>query len=259
MNLIAYWSYIIVVLLMSFIPGFAIASRIRSLNDTERLAIAFCFSFFIVVLLVPLFAIKLDLLARALFLFILLVSLLNLIWYLKKKDFKIKPDMDFKFLLSILIISLVSRFFIQTLWEYPVTGGDWIGHTLFIPYDFDIGKWAPPQDRTPLFNLFIYSHHHLLGTSLFQYWISQIISVVANSVFVLPAYLIAKNVFNDKVAKISAAFMVIVPWLVWQSIYTWPKNLAMYFILLMIYFMFFKKDSKPLSYGLSGLFGALAF
>jgi hypothetical protein len=258
-GIILYWSYISAVLLMSFIPGFAIATRIRSLNNTERLAIAFCFSYIICVLLVPLFAIKLDLLARALFLFILSVSVLSLIWRLRKLDFRIKMSLDFKFLLSILIISLVSKFFIQTLWEYPVSGGDWIAHTLVVPYDFDIGKWAPPQDRTPFFNLLIYSYHHLLGTSLFQYWISQIVSVVANSVFVLPTYLIARNVFNHRVAKISTAFMVIAPWLVWQSIYTWPKNLAMYLIFLMIYFMFFKKDNKPLNYGLSGLFGALAF
>lgn len=179
--------------------------------------------------------------------------------YLLKKRSELKFEINSRIIISILIIGLVLNFFLQTLWEYPVSGGDWIAHTLFIPYDFDSGNWTLPHDRTPFFNLLIYSYHHLLGTSLFQYWISQIISVIANSVFVLPAYLIAKNVFNDKVAKISAAFMVITPWLVWQSIYTWPKNLAMYFILLMIYFMFFKQESKPLSYGLSGLFGALAF
>lgn len=255
MNLIMYWWYISVVFIISFIPGFAIASRFNKLSFTERLAVSFGFSFIVLALMVPFFAFKHDYLAQLIFTGIFVVSL----WYLLKKRSEFKFEIDSRFIILVLIIGLVLKFFLQTLWEYPVTGGDWIAHTLFIPYYFDSGNWTLPHDRTPFFNLLIYSYHHLLGTSIFQYWISQIISVIANSVFVLPAFLIAKNVFNDKVAKISAAFMVITPWLVWQSIYTWPKNLAMYFILLMIYFMFFKKESKPLSYGLSGLFGALAF
>gem|GEM_PF-1341009 len=255
LNLLLYCIYIIVILLISFIPGFAIAGHIKNLSVLEKLSISFGFSYLIIVLITPFFAFKLNFMAQLIFICIMIYSLL----YLIKKRSELKFEINSRILISLLIIGLVLHFFLQTLWEYPVTGGDWIAHTLFIPYDFNSGNWTLPHDRTPFFNLLIFSYHNLLGTSLFQYWISQIISVVANTIFILPAFLIAKNVFNDKVAKISVAFMIITPWLIWQSIYTWPKNLAMYFTLLMVYFMFFKKDSKPLSYGLAGLFGALAF
>ena len=257
MHTLIYWEYILLIFGIAFILGFAIAIRIKNLDITEKLAVSFAFSFLIVVLLTPLFALKLDIFARILFLLISIISL----FYLKKHKQDLKSNYDFVFLIVILIISLVSKFFIQTLWQYPVMGGDWYGHTLIIPYKFNIGDWIPPRDRTPFFNLLIYSYHHLLGTSLYQYWVSQIVSVVANSVFILPAYLIAKKAFGDNIARISAAFMIITPFLVKQAIYTWPKNMAMYFVLLMIYFMFFRDrpEANKMNYGLAGFFGALGF
>jgi hypothetical protein len=242
---------------IAFIPGFAIAARIKQLDITEKLAVSFGFSFLIVVLLTPLFAVKLDIVARVAFVLIVIASLFL---FLKQKQ-DLKLNHDFIFLTLILVISLVSKFFIQTLWEYPVIGGDWYGHTLIRPYMFNIGDWTPPQERTPFFNLLIYSYHHLLGTSLYQYWVSQIISVIVNSVFILPAYLIAKRVFGDNIAKVSAAFMIITPFLVQQAIYTWPKNMAMYFTLLIIYFLFFRGNSgnNELNYGFAGFFAALGF
>jgi len=253
-NVLIYWLYIILVICIAFIPGFAIANRIKNLSDIEQLAISFGFSFLIIILLTPLFAFKLDLVARIIFILIFVISLL----YLKNQKFKLNSEVNF--LTLILIISLVSKFFIQTLWEYPVMGGDWYGHTLIRPYRFDIGDWTPPRDRTPLFNLLIYAYHHLLGTSLYQFWISQIISVVANSVFIVPAYLIAKRVFGNNIARISVAFMIITPFLVENAIYTWPKNMAAYFTLLMIYFLFFSEnENKKLHYTLAGVFSALGF
>jgi len=258
LNVALYWIYIFLIVGIAFIPGFAIATCIRSLSNIERLATSFGFSFLIVILLVPLFAIKLDILARVVFIAILIASSLYLIQQLKKQEFKL--GLDFKFLILILTISLVSKFFIQTLWEYPVMGGDWYGHTLMWPYRFAMGDWMPPRDRPPLFNLLIYPYHQLLGTSLYQYWVSQIISVVANSVFIIPAYLIAKNVFGDRVGKASAAFMLVCPFLVYQALYTWPKNLAMYFALLMVYFLFFSEGpGEKTKYSLAGFFGALGF
>jgi len=256
-DLLLYWIYIALVVITAFIPGFTIATSIKRLNEVERLSISFGLSFLVIVILTPLFALGLDCLARFLFIFIFIISITQLC--LLRENLKLTSEL--KFLILILIINFVSKFFIQTLWEYPVIGGDWVYHTLVVPYMFDIGNWNPPRDRTPLFNLLIYAYHHSLGTSLYQYWVSQIISVVANSVFILPAYLIAKQAFNDKIAKVSTAFMTITPFLIEQSIYTWPKNLAMYFVLLMIYFMFFssKQENSRLKYGLAGFFGALGF
>jgi hypothetical protein len=254
-NLIAYWSYISVVLLISFIPGFAIANRFKNLNTCEKLAISFGFSFLIPILIVPFFPLKSAFLARILLIGVMIVSM----WYLVKKRATLKIEIDAKFLILVLVLGIVSNLFLQTLWEYPVMGGDWIRHTLQIPYAFEMGDWSPSKDKTPLFNLLIYSYHNLLGTSLYQYWFSQIISVVINSIYIFPAYLIARRAFGDWVARISALFMLVTPFLIFNTIYTWPKNAAMYGILMMIYFLFFSDHDIRLRYPLAGFFAGLGF
>ena len=254
-DMLTYWWYILIILVLAFVPGFAIATRIRSLNTLEQLTISFGISFLMTVLLTPLFAVNLDILARALFAAIIIISIYQI--YKFRLDLKVDPSL--LFIAVILIISLVSKFFIQTLWEYPVMGGDWYCHTLIRPHLFDMGDWTPPRDRTPLFNLLIYSYHKLLGTSLYQYWISQIVSVITNSVFIVPAYLIARNVFGNPVARVSTAFMIICPFLTYQTIYTWPKNLAMYFGLLMVYFLFFRERKSTGNTIIAGTSGALGF
>ncbi|VVB95770.1 Dolichyl-phosphate-mannose-protein mannosyltransferase [uncultured archaeon] len=255
MNLIIYWCYIIIAFLMSFIPGFVIAGRFKSLSVLEKLSISFGCSYVIIVMLVPFFAFKLNFIAQLIFIYIMIASL----WYLLKKRLQLKFEIDSRFIIMILIIGLISKFFLQTLWEYPVMGGDWFWHTFRIPYAFEQGDWTPPTDRPPLFNLLIYSYHNLLGTSLYQYWISQIISVVINSVYIFPAYLIAKKAFGDRVAKISALFMLVTPFLIFNTLYTWPKNAAMYGILMMIYFLFFSEYDIKLRYPLAGFFAGLGF
>lgn len=255
MNLITYWSYIIFVVLISFIPGFAIASRFKKLSVAEQLAVSCGFSFLILVLLVPFFAFKLDYLAQFIFIGIIIVS----VWYLLKKKSKFKFEIDARFIVLVFIIGLVSKFFLQTLWEYPVMGGDWFGHAFQVPFGFDTGDWTPPRDRTQLFSLLIYSYHKLLGTSLYQYWISQIISVIVNSVYIFPAYLIAKKGFGDRVAKFSSLFMLVTPFLIFNTLYTWPKNAAMYGILMMIYFLFLSEHDIKLRYPLAGFFAGLGF
>lgn len=255
MSLITYWSYIIIVSLISFIPGFAIASSFKNLNIIEKLSVSFGFSFAILSLMVPFFALKLNFSAQLLFTGIIIVSLLYLLK--KKPEFKFDPDV--RFLVLVLIIGLVSKFFFQMLWEYPVMGGDWFGHAFIRPYRFETGNWLPDRDRTPLFNLLIYAYHNLLGSSLYQYWVSQIISVVLNSVFILPAYLIAKKAFGDRVAKVSALFMLVAPFLIFNTLYTWPKNAAMYGILMMIYFLFFSEYEIKLRYPLAGFFAGIGF
>ena len=255
MNLIAYWGYIIIIFILSFMPGFIIASRFKSLNFTEQLATSFGFSFVILTLMVPFFALKLNSPAQLLFTGIIIASLL----YLFKKKSEFKFDTEIRFVLLIFLIGLVSKFFLQTLWEYPVMGGDWFGHAFVRPYGFETGNWLPDRDRTPLFSLLIYAYHNLLGISLYQYWVSQIISVVINSAFILPAYLIAKKAFGDRVAKVSALFMLVTPFLIFNTLYTWPKNAAMYGILMMIYFLFFSKHDAKLRYPLAGFFAGIGF
>lgn len=254
-DILTYWVYIIIVILISFIPGFAVASTNKTLNNIERLAISFGVSFFIIALIVPIFVFYSDFTGRFIFTVILFISTCIII----KSCFNLKFNSDLKFIIVVFLIGLISKFFLQTLWEYPVMGGDWFGHTFGVPIGFEAGNWTPPRDRTPLFSILIYSYHKLLGTSLYQYWVSQIISVVLNSAYIFPAYLIAKKAFGGWVSRVSALFMMVTPFLIFNTLYTWPKNAAMYGILMMIYFLFFCEHDIKLRYPLAGFFGGLGF
>ena len=255
MNITTYWTYILIVFFITFIPGFLITSRFKSLNNIEKLSINFGFSILIIALLTPFFAFKLNFLAQLLFIGVIALSMRCLLK--ARSDYKF--DKEVRFLLLVLVLGIVSKFFLQTLWEYPVMGGDWFAHTFSIPYSFEMGNWAPPRERPALFNLLIYSYHKLLGTSLYQYWISQIISVILNSIYIFPAYLIAKKAFGDWVARVSVLFMLFTPFLIFNTLYTWPKNAAMYGILMMIYFLFFSDNDIKLRYPLAGFFAGLGF
>lgn len=237
---------------MAFLPGFAIACAIKKLNIVEKLAVSFGFSFLLIVLFSPFFAAKLGLQAQILFFFIFVLAIL----YLKKSFWE--TTHDFNFLFFALAISLISKFALQTLWEYPIGGGDWILHTLITPNQFETGDWTPPRDRTPFYNLLIYSYHNLLGSSLYSFWVSQIINVVANNIFIIPAFLIAKKAFNERVARLSAAFMIFALLTIYGTMLTVTRPLATYFILLMIYFLFFTKNNKQ-NCLLAGMFGGLSY
>jgi hypothetical protein len=254
-SLLLYWEYISLILLITLAPGLAVALRIKGLNNLERMAASFGFSFIIAMILIPFFAFKSIFFGRLLFIIVILISL----FYILKNKSEIKFDQNTNLILLILSLSLISKFFLQTLWEYPVMGGDWFWHTFRIPYAFEMGDWAPPKERPPLFNLLIYSYHNLLGTSLYQYWVSQIISVVINSVYIIPAFLIAKKAFGHWVAKVSALFILVTPFLIFNTLYTWPKNAAMYGILMMIYFLFFSEYDIKVRYPLAGFFAGLGF
>lgn len=254
-NLSIYWLYISIVFLISFIPGLAFAGCFKNLSFLEKLSISFGFSFIIITLLVPFFAFKLHLLAQLIFAGIIIIS----IWYLLKIKSEFRFDRDVKFIALVFVFGLISKFLLQIQWEYPVMGGDWFWHTFSLPYIFEQGNWMPPRDRTQLFSILIYSIQKLLGTSFYQYWVSQIISVVINSVYLFPAYLIAKKAFGERVARISALFMLVTPFLIFNTVYTWPKNAAMYGVLMMIYFLFFSELNMKLRYSLAGFFGGLGF
>lgn len=255
MNITTYWTYILIVFFITFIPGFVITNRFKNLNNIEKLSINFGFSILIIALLTPFFAYNLNFLAQLIIIGIFALSIRCLLK--ARSDFKF--DKEVRFLLFVFVLGIVSKFFLQTLWEYPVMGGDWFWHTFRLPYFFEQGDWTPPKERPALFNLLIYSYHNLLDTSLYQYWISQIISVVLNSIFIFPAYLIAKKVYGGWVARASVLFMLVTPFLIFNTLYTWPKNAAMYGILMMIYFLFFSEHDIKLRYSLAGFFAGLGF
>lgn len=255
MNLIYYLLYSCIIIAITTLAGFCITNRFKSLNILEKISVNFGFSILLIVVLTPLFAFKFNLFAQILLIGMLCISIRYL--FLERSSFKM--DKEIWLLMGVFLVGLFSKFFVQIFIEYPVMGGDWFSHAFIAPFGFEGSNWTPPRDRTPLFSILIYSLHNLLHTSLYQYWISQIISVVLNSLYIFPAYLIAKKVFGNWVAKISILFMLITPFLIYNTIYTWPKNAAMYGILMMIYFLFFSEQSIKLRYPLAGFFAGLGF
>jgi len=237
------------IFLLLTVPGLSLASRLGDLTEGERLAVSTAVSLFLLALFVPLFALHLDALARVLFLLIFVYSA----YRLRKFSF----NLEFRNMLLFFVISVLIRTSLQTLWEYPLMGADWYAHAFLYPTSYQLGSWAP-STRTPLFSLLLYTLHSLLGTSTCSFWISQIASVIMNSALVLPAYLIAEKAFDSRVAGFSALLIAINPFLIENSIYTWPKNLAAYFVLLMFYFIFFRKGGKT-DYIIAGTLGGLAY
>jgi len=255
METLLYWLYACGIFLIFFIPGFAIAQCIKNLNGGEKLSVSFGISFLFLLVLLPFFAFKLALFGRIFFICIFGISL----WFLFKKRKEIYFDSDARYILFVLIAGIAMKLFLQIFWEYPVIGGDWFSHTFLLPHALNSGNWTSPQDRTALFSILIFSLHSVLNTSLYQFWISQIASIVMNSIFIIPAYFIAKKVFSNTVAKTSILFLLVTPFLNFQTLYTWPKNAAMYGILMMIYFLFFSDQNVKFRYIFAGFFAGFAF
>lgn len=253
-NIFNYWLYSIAIVTTSFAPGFLIINRFNFFTLIEKFVLSFGVGFFVIILLSPFIIWNPDI-ARILFFILVIISIISIC----KNRKNLLSDEAINFLLIVLLLSFVSKFFLQFVWEYPVIGGDWFNHGFIGPYNFNLGDWMPERDRPPFFGLLIYAYHKLLGTSIYQYWVAQLVSTTANSILFLPAYLIGRRVFSEKIARVSTLFILVTPYIVENSIYVWPKNLAAYFILLMVYFMFFSGTQSKRNLIMSGIFGGLGF
>lgn len=60
----------------------------------------------------------------------------------------------------------------------------------------------------------------------------QIIASILNSLFVVPAYYLLKKLFNKKTAIISVLFIFSSHFFLYNNIFSWPKSLVAFFILL---------------------------
>lgn len=132
-------------------------------------------------------------------------------------------------------------------------GGDWFFNAFTLPYQFSIGNWQPPTDRPPLFSLIIY----LLNKNLTQFWITQLISIILSSLYLIPSYFLAKKIFNTKTAMVSTLFLIFIPFMAFQVPYTWPKTIASFWILSVVYLLFYS-DNKY-KFFISGLFLGISY
>lgn len=264
-TVLIYYGLGILVTLLAFIPGLAILALLKLLlsntrfssmfefSGLETLSLSFGFSFLFLATLSLAMAHDLVLVA-SLALIGTLGSAILLI-----RCFKPRLSSELKLLLLIFSAQLLMKFFLQTIWEYPASGGDWYFHAFSVPNAFSQGNWTPSREYTPLFSIIIYSYDQLLGISPFAYWFSQLLTSIMSSAFLFPAYLIAREKFGPKIARFTLLFMVVNPFLVESGIYSWPKLLVAYFVLQMIYLVFVKSDKSTVTYAIGGIFGALAF
>ena len=256
-DVISYWSVTFAILAFSIMPGYAVSCFFKGLNDLERLSISFGLSYLIVLIMTPLVALGHVWIFRYLFFLIFITALCIIVYFYKKQSLTVTTG--FVLLLGIFVIQLAVKGFAQVYWEYPYPGGDWFIHAFRIPMSFSVGIWEPTQDRTCLFSVLILAYHNILNTSLYSYWISQLFSCIANSALLFPAFLIAYKVFNKKVAFVAVTLMALNIFLFYETIYTWPKGLSNYFVLMMIYFLFFRQKTTFADSLLAGLWGAIAY
>jgi len=265
-EVLIYYGLGIIVTLLAFIPGLAILAMLKKLlsnirssstfefNGLETLSLSLGFSFLFLAALSLAMAHNLVLVVR-----FALIGILGSAIFLARR-FKLQLNLELKLLLLVFTAQLLSKFFLQAIYEYPIAwGGDWLFHAFSVPQSFSQGNWTPNREYTPLFSIIIYSYNQLLGVSPFAYWFSQLLTPILNSAFLFPAYLIAREKFGPKIARLTLLFMVVNPFLVENGIFNWPKLLAAYFVLQMIYLVFVKSDKTTVTYAIGGIFGALAF
>lgn len=161
---------------------------------------------------------------------------------------------------AIYVVQYLLKICLQTMIPVIMTGGDWYEHferaRFFLNRQANFSSPFQPwsiADRTPLFNILGAFFMALLSD---EYWVFQAVSVLYNSIILFPAFLIADHIFDRRTAILSVLFITLNPNLTENTLYTWPKNLAAYFILTFYYLLM--RDSYS-SVFIAGPIIALAF
>jgi lipid-A-disaccharide synthase-like uncharacterized protein len=111
--------------------------------------------------------------------------------------------------------------------------------------------------RTPLFSLAAAFAMALFGD---RFWIYQIASTFASSLFLPALFLFVRELFGPRVALLVAAFVFFDTWLIHDATFTWMKVVCAYFLLLALYFYIrLRASADPRMLYMTALCGALAF
>lgn len=84
----------------------------------------------------------------------------------------------------------------------------------------------------------------------------QLTAHVLNALFLLPAFLLLSRLFDKKVAGITLLFLSVSQFFVYNSVFSWPKSLAAFFVLLSWVFLL-QKDKRSII--LCGIVGGAAY
>jgi len=261
LGILTYWATSLIIYFFCIIPGFLLVYSSSSFNVIEKFMMSIGFSF--AIFIIPLSIVAIFHLAFWLWIPLLTLCIIGLITFItflriKKQSQSDKhsfiailnvPELKIVFLLF--FVQFISKVFLATLLNHPVLGADWFRYTIVYPSNYLDHNWTPSQDRTPFFDLLITFFYVMFGNN---FWIAQIFSCLANSALLLPAYSIASKFFGRKVGVTTFLLLIVNPYLIENALYTWAKNLTAYFVLLMFYFLFCKKN-----YLFSVFFSAFAF
>ena len=252
------------VLSFGFLPGFLLLGFLSDWFDfKERLAMSFGFTILLIWIGYQLsFLIGLPI--KEVFPSIILLFVVFLVVCRQAKGLGCPAKGDIQstsFLIAVFLVQYLLKISIQPMIPFYPMGNDYHEHFQRASFFLNIHESNPfetiawsswyASDRTPLFNI--------IGAFFFaltfeRYWVFQVVSCLFNSILVLPSYLIAKRLFDEKVGIITALIVSINPYLTENALYTWPKNLAAYFCLLLIYVVIFRKGTVY-----AGIFGGLGY
>jgi hypothetical protein len=84
----------------------------------------------------------------------------------------------------------------------------------------------------------------------------QLIAHVMNALFILPAFFLLTRLFNRKTAVIGSLFLVTSPFFMYNAVFSWPKSLVAFFILLSWLLLL---EKKPRYTALAGVASGLAY
>jgi dolichyl-phosphate-mannose-protein mannosyltransferase len=111
--------------------------------------------------------------------------------------------------------------------------------------------------RTPLFSLAAAFALSVFGD---RFWVYQVASTFASSLFILPLFLLARTLAGGRAALLGAGFVFFNTWLVHDATFTWMKLVSAYFLLLALaFYIRFREGADGRLLCTSALCGALAF
>lgn len=235
---------ILVIFLVSFLPGYLLLSLDKKLKNTER----FCLSFGISFVILGALSVVLHLAGLSiLWSLLIFIPLLMLAAY-KKVRFDI-PRM----LVCILVLALVVRLVLQVFAQVPLTG-DEQQHYLYAE-SFTTDNWAhtnvignfwgirelpyPENYRPPFFNFIAGFFFNIFGPS---FYVGKLLNCFIGTMLVVPVYLIAKKYGNDRIAIMAGVFVALSPVLIEQSLGMEVRLMGAYLALTAFYF--FIADKK---------------
>lgn len=267
MDIIYLLGVLLGVFLLSYLPTVIILKSYFNLSDDEIIATSFGFSFFILSLIS--FVIYLLKLPTHFFSSLFTILIIVIIFFLKYKK---RIDISHYLKREIFVLYLLYFIFILSVqFLYPVYGGggwygDWYEHYergIFFLYQYPLdykflhNMYSLPA-RTPLFNLTATFYLSLFGDSFSVY---QITSTLLNTTFLLPLYLLVKEIKGRKFFFITMAVIILNPFFIKMTTFTFTKSCTAYYIILAIYFYIkFNKFSSEKKYlYLCSTFFALAY